>query len=139
MIIATFLSFPIFKIVEKYFFADWEFLKFLFVLVIGDTVLGFYKHFKHKTLSSKAWGKIINKLISYGSLLIVSHVLGSFTIKGETIHSFGWLHTLVFASLMVKEGISIIENIGAINENLVPKWLLKKLKEFDKNGKFKAD
>ncbi len=135
IIMAVFLT-PINGVVEKYFFNDWEFLIYLFLMIVIDTILGFLKHYKRGTVSSKAWGKIITKLISYGSLLIVGHILAGFTVQGDCITSFNWIRTFVYTSLMVKEGISIIENIGAINESFVPKWLLKKLKEFDEQGKF---
>lgn len=127
---------PFIGFVEKYFYSDWEFLKFLIIMIAGDTLLGFLKHWKCKTLSSNAWGKIIFKLISYMSLLIVAHVFVSYRIGGELMPFFGWFEKLVLTSLLVKEGISIIENIGAINESFVPKWLLAKLKEFDNTGKF---
>ena len=130
---------PIIGFIEKYYYDDWEFLKFLIILIVGDTILGFLKHMKTKTLSSKAWGQIIYKLISYMSLLIVAHIFVSFSINGSPVNIFDWFEKLVLTSLIVKEGISIIENIGALNQNIVPKWILTKLKEFDKNGKFKTD
>ncbi len=133
--ITLFLT-PINGVIEKYFFNDWEFLIFLFIMIGLDTVLGFLKHYKRGTVSSKAWGKIISKIISYGGLLIVGHILAVFTVQGDNITSFNWIRTFVYTSLMVKEGISIIENIGAINQSFIPKWLLKKLKEFDEQGKF---
>lgn len=131
--------FPFTGLIEKYFFSDWEFLKYLIIMIVGDTILGFLKNLKAKTLSSRAWGQIVLKLISYMSLLIVSHVFATFTISGSDVKVLDWFETLVLTSLMVKEGISIIENIGAVNESLVPGWLLKKLKEFDNTGKFKND
>ncbi len=130
---------PLIALIEKYFYSDWEFLKFLVIMIAGDTFLGFLKHWKKKSLSSKAWGQIIFKLISYMSLLIVAHVFVSYRIGGEQMYFFGWFEKLVLTSLLVKEGISILENIGAINDSLVPKWLLAKLKEFDNTGKFKKD
>ena len=130
---------PFTGLIEKYFFQDWEFLKYLFILIAGDTALGFIKNLKRKTLSSKAWGKIVYKLITYISLLIVAHVLASFTIHGSDPKILDWFESLILTSLMVKEGISILENIGSINQGLVPVWLLNKLKEFDNTGKFKDD
>ena len=32
---------PLLEVIEKYVFGDWEFVKYLFVLVIFDTLLGF--------------------------------------------------------------------------------------------------
>jgi toxin secretion/phage lysis holin len=128
---------PITGLVEKYLFNDWEFLIYLFIMIAFDSLLGFLKNWKRKTLSSKAWGQVIFKLISYMSLLIVAHIFVSFRIGGVKVELFDWFEKLVLTSLMVKEGISIIENVGSINETWVPKWLLNKLKEFDETGKFK--
>jgi hypothetical protein len=39
----------------------------------------------------------------------------------------------------VREGISIVEKIGALKPNLLPVWILKRLKHFDENGKFQDE
>jgi hypothetical protein len=37
---------------------------------------------------------------------------------------------------MVRESISILENIGSIRPELIPQWVLKKLKQYDRTGRF---
>ena len=37
---------------------------------------------------------------------------------------------------MAKEGYSILKNLAAMNKGYVPYWLLKKLEQLDKTGKF---
>ena len=56
---------PIMELVEKYVFGDWEFAKFLIVLVVIDTMLGFVKHYMLHDISSKAYGMLAKKLNFY--------------------------------------------------------------------------
>ena len=44
---------PILEFIEKYVFGDWEFVKFLIVLVVIDTVLGFIKNFMEHDIISR--------------------------------------------------------------------------------------
>ena len=39
---------PLLELFERYVFGDWEFVKWLIVLVCVDTVLGFVKHWLSK-------------------------------------------------------------------------------------------
>ncbi len=128
---------PMLEFLEKYAFCDWEFLRFLVILMVFDTITGIIKYWKHKQISSSAFGRILMKIISYMSVLILAHVLSHFTIEGESIGLFSWADNLAYSALLVKEAISILENLGAINPKWVPTWLLKRLKEFDTNGQFK--
>ena len=49
---------PLLELFERYVFGDWEFVKWLIVLVCVDTVLGFVKHWLSIDISSKAYGMI---------------------------------------------------------------------------------
>ena len=126
---------PVLGFFEKFFFNDWEYLQFLIILIAGDTVLGFYKHYKRGTISNKAWGQVLEKFITYGSVLIVIHILSHFTVDGQMVTGFHWIKSLGYSALIVKEAISILENLGGINNKLIPAWILKRLKDFDKTGK----
>lgn len=139
IVLAGTISVPVLELIEKYVYSDWDFFKFFFPLIIMDTVLGVAKNWKYGTLSSKAWGKIFWKLFSYGFILILAHIMTHFTIDNQVVIMFSWFDEAIYSALMIKEGISILENLGAINENLVPTWLLNKLKYFDANGKFEID
>ena len=52
---------------------------------------------------------------------------------------FGWFDDLAYSAIVVREAISIIENIGAINNNLLPPWILKRLRQFDSTGKYTVE
>lgn len=123
--------------VDQYLFCDWVFFIYLSILVWTDLGLGVWKHYKLETISSKGFGRAIEKFILYGIVLILAHVLSRYTVNGERNVMFLWMPNVLYGILVVKETISIFENIGVISPNLIPKWLLKKLKEYDSSGKFK--
>ena len=66
------------------------------------------------------------KLIIYSALLIVSHVLGNFTVEGGNIESYTWFKSVVCNALIIRESISIVENTSKLYPNLVPRstWLI---------------
>lgn len=134
-ILATSLTVsPIVSYIEKYIFSDWDFFNFLMVLVIIDTILGVWKHMVNETLSSKGFGVFFNKVATYLVMLVLCHVMANFTIEGKPSLVFSWMPHVIYSAIVVKEAISFIENIGAINPKWVPTSVLKRLKEFDKNG-----
>lgn len=134
---------PLAELFEKYVFGDWEFVKFLVVLICLDTALGFIKHWMSHDISSRAFGMIAKKLLIYSVIMMLSHVLASFAIAGEPVESFVWFRYFACSALMVREAISIIENSEDIMPGIVPAGILRRLKGFDnitgqkitKNGK----
>ena len=132
------LSVPV-HYIEKYLFADWQFIGSLIVLVVLDTITGIWKHWTHNTISSKGFGQFCKKLILYGCVLIVTHTLVSFRVKGEPNLVFGWIDTIVYSAIIVREALSIFENVAAIYPDLLPKWLLKKLRDFDSTGHYQHE
>ena len=91
---------PLLELFERYVFGDWEFVKWLIVLVCVDTVLGFVKHWLSKDISSKAYGMIGRKLIIYSCVLILSHVMGNFSIAGQVVDSFGYKSFFILEKLI---------------------------------------
>jgi len=126
---------PIIAFLETFIFDDWEFVQFLAILVAGDTILGFIRSFKFHQVSSKGFGQIILKLLSYMSLLILAHVLTHYKVQGSPSYLFLWFDDMVYAVIIVREAISILENMASIYPQCIPDWLLKRLKEFDLKGK----
>lgn len=122
---------PFTELFERYVFGDWEFVKFLVVLVCVDTGLGFIKHWITHDVSSKAYGMIARKLIVYSCVMILSHVMGNFSIGGKVVDSFVWFRYFACTALMVREALSIIENVEEISPGFFPKAIITKLKGFD--------
>jgi len=134
-LIIVFTGSFIVQIFEKYFFKDWEFLWFLFVMIIIDTITGVAKHWKLKTISSQGFSAFFLKVIIYSAALIITHVLMSFKIDGKINLFFGWFDDFIYSAIMAREAISIFENFAIINPDLFPAWILKRLKAFDSSGK----
>ncbi|MGN7887418.1 bacteriophage holin [Dyadobacter sp. 22481] len=122
---------------DTYFFDDWFFLIFLLVIIGVDTVSGTYKAWKKKTLESRAYARLFEKLLTYGSLLVMAHVLMNFPIKGKPSGLFDWLDNVLYCLMMVREAISILENFAEINPKGISTKILARLKNFDESGKFK--
>ena len=122
---------------EMYIFQDWGFIKYLFIMVLLDTLLGIRRAKKQKDFHWKRLDGLLDKLITYISILVLVHVMTSFTVDDKTVTWFMWLRISVFSALIAKEGLSSLRNLAATNKDYVPAWLLKKFEEFDKTGKFK--
>lgn len=122
---------PVIGWIEKYVYSDWEFLKFLFVVISVDTILGLLKAFIHKNVSSKGFSMVLRKIIIYTGALITTSALVKFTIEGAPQAAFGFFNNVVFSAIMLREAISIFENIAEIDPNIMPSWILKYLHKFD--------
>lgn len=138
MLISVSLT-PLVGFFETYIFCDWQFIQFLAILIIGDTILGFVKAWKDHNMNSRGFSQILWKLFAYMSLLIVTHVLTNYKVRGDESIIFLWFDDMAYAAMVVRESISILENIAAIYPDSIPKWLIVRLKEFDLRGKFKSE
>ncbi len=124
---------------EKYVFGDWEFLKFLVVLMIVDTLMGFLHHIKKKDFSVEGFEKILIKVICYGCALIVAHDLSSYKILGASIGGFEWFRVTICTALIVREALSILNNIQKVYPNVLPPRIRKYLKYYDETGEIKKN
>lgn len=120
--------------IEKYVFRDWEFMKYLLILIVVDTAVSWIYHIKNKDFSSKGFSMIITKLFIYCAILIVAHVVGNFTVEGGNVEVYTWFRAVVCNALIIRESISIIENAAKVNPTLVPQRVRKYLYDFDEFG-----
>jgi toxin secretion/phage lysis holin len=133
-VIGAIIATPAIEFFGKYVFADWEFLIFLTIVVVLDTVTGVVKAWKKGNVSSEGFTGVILKVFVYSVFVILIHVMQSFSHKPLVIATFDWIGTFGYAAVIVREVISVIENLGAIQKGLIPEWILKRLKDFDKDG-----
>ena len=125
---------PLLAIVQKYIFADWEFLRFLCVLIIVDTVLGVQRRWAAHAISSRGFSRLFKKSGIYLALLVLTHVLSSFTVHGEVNLFFKWFDTFMYSCMMAREALSILEHAALLEPRLVPKALLKRLALVSEEG-----
>lgn len=123
-------------VVEVHLFSDWDFLISMLIMVHLDTLLGIWKSAKFKQVSSRGFAGYFEKLIMYFVFLIATHQLFSFPIEGKPNVLFGWIKNLSYTLIMVREAISLVENIGVIRPGLINPNILSYLKKFDASGKF---
>jgi len=122
---------PLLQFINKYIFSDWQFIIWVFLLVALDTFTGVWKAWKTKTISSKSFAQVISKLTVYGIFLIVLHALGNFTVNKISNTWFGWVDNIGFSTIMIREAISIFENLAIISPDVFPKKILTRLHAID--------
>jgi toxin secretion/phage lysis holin len=125
---------PYLVIIEKYFFSDWDFLGFLLVLILVDTIMGVQRSWVQRTVSSRGFSRIFIKLCVYANLLILTHVMTHFTVRNEPNQIFKWFDYFMYSCMMAREALSILEHIAFIEPRLVPKLLLKRLALISEEG-----
>lgn len=124
------LPFSILVEAMKYVYQDWEFAKWIAVAVVLDTVLGIAKAWIKKDISSEEfWSKFGKKILVYICLMILSNVLQHSTVNGSTVGATTWMGDYLCTFMLIREGISVLENVNAITP-IVPKWLLKRMREY---------
>jgi phage-related holin len=116
---------------EKYIFGDWDFLKYLTVIVATDTILALVYHIKKKSVSSKGFAMICTKVISYAAMLIVANAARHIHTEVSIDHGGEWVASLICWSLFMREGLSIMEKLSLLNINIVPKKIMKYFREFN--------
>lgn len=137
-LIAILGAFPLTIMVDilQYVFQDREFAKWIFAAVLVDTLVSLIKHWLHKDISSdEFWRKFAKKIFGYLILLIVSNILNNYTVNGHLIGSTRWIGEYICVFILLRECISIIENVNGIIP-ILPAWLLKRLKDFNDKGEF---
>lgn len=125
----------LFDLVEVHLFNDWHVLSALLILVHIDTGLGFLNAVKTKQVSSKGFSKYFEKLVLYFAALIVIHVLYNLPSMSGAQVVLGWFKASAQSLIVVREGISVFELIGAIRPGLINPNILAYLKKFDTSGK----
>jgi toxin secretion/phage lysis holin len=125
---------PLLAIVQKYIFADWEFLRFLGVLIVVDTGLGVQRRWVAHAISSRGFSRLFKKAGIYLALLVLTHVLSSFTVHGEVNLFFKWFDTFMYSCMMAREALSILEHAALLEPRLVPRALLKRLALVSEEG-----
>lgn len=128
------LSFA-FALFDKYIFDDWDFLAFLSVAVLADTILGVTIALRdHNFKLTNGFRKIFLKCIIYATFLILTHVLAAYTVHGEKNIFWYWFTSAGYALLMVAESSSILRNINILKPKFTPAWLMKRFAEFNDKG-----
>lgn len=136
-IFPVWLSLPlasILSVIEKYLFADWEFLKFLVVFMAIDTFSSGWYHIQKKDVSSKGFSRLFTKIIIYSILLVIAHGFASYTVGGVPAEPLKWFRSFICTALLIREGLSIVENLNKVMPGIIPPIIAKYLRDFDEKG-----
>ena len=120
----------------QYVYQDWEFAKWIAILIGIDTILGVWKHLVHKDASSESFfSRFTKKIVIYVLLLMLSNIASNATIGGTVIGPMQWIGTYICVFMMVREIFSCVENIQAIYP-IFPTSFVKRLKDFNDRGEY---
>jgi phage-related holin len=117
---------------NTYVFSDWKVVPFILVAVTIDTLLGAYRAWQSKSLSSRGLGKAWSKIVAYGCLLIVGHGLSSF--GGADMTYFDWFPQWIYAFILVREALSIFEHFAHLGIITLPPAIISRLQQFGDDG-----
>lgn len=122
--------------ISAYLMQDWEFARWVAVLIVIDTFLSVVKHFVFKDVSSdEFWKGFFRKIVCYLALMMLSNVLAHYTVDGQAVGSTEWMSKYLCVFMIVREAISIMENINAIYP-MFPENVLRKFRDFDDDGRY---
>jgi hypothetical protein len=115
-------------LIERYLFNDWNFLSSLGMLILVDTVFGVQHHWGQHSISSRGFSRLFKKASIYLGLLVLTHNLTGYQVHGELNGAFSsWFDKFMYACMMAREALSILEHVAILEPRLVPKVLLKRL------------
>lgn len=127
---------PVIAYLDAFWLKDGHFIISLSIAVSIDMVLGVWAALRQKRLSSKKLGRFVPKALVYCLLLLAVHATTQYEVDGKTNILLAWLDSLVFAAIMVRELLSIIEKLGMLGFRLLPKWIMAHLENFNEHGRF---
>jgi phage-related holin len=145
--IALFMLTPFLATVEElvntYIFSDWNFVVFLAIAVILDTMSGFYVNIKLRNIHSFRMRSVWEKIAQYAIGLIIVHGIASHMVDGEpnqvVILVVPFIKGLCYFYMLACEAISIEENLNKIGKGILPHWISSKLLSFKETGKVPAE
>lgn len=125
------------ELFAKYIFNDWQFVGFLFVLIVSDTFFATLRVIRTegwRALSFKESERMLIKCFLYFGVLVLAHVLGNFMIHGKPFTFFTWVEYFLCSYMIAKEGFSVAKNINSVSPGTVPTSLIERLDKFQKSG-----
>lgn len=123
---------------NTFIFKDWVFIWHLCVVIFLDTVLGVLVALKNKKFSSWGFGKVFTKISIYFVVLIATHNAGNFFTSSGVEFLVTIFDSTVYAAIMVREYLSLIEKMPALGIWNPPKWLFKRMQVWYETGETEA-
>lgn len=135
---------PLVAWVEKNIFTDWTFAKLLLLLFIMDAFFGSWKHLKFPAKHGpfcfrKFFDKSVTKAVVYVGWLALFGALEKLKIAGADSPIGDWLNHGALTILILREGLSVGENILAVKPDSKMKVLVDRLGKYFDNDKLQKE
>ena len=101
----------------------------LFILITVDTISGFAKGLRSKSLSSRRMSRSVTKMLMYYTLVLSAHQLTRYAGYLQ------WFEDFIIIFLLTTELISIIENAHELGIP-IPHWVIEKLQSYSRKPKY---
>lgn len=138
----TYMIAPIIMFIEKYIFNDWQFLKYLIIVMILDifsALCRVYLTEGKENITSRGMRQTVVKSVQYFVFLITIHLLTNIHVNGDRITIYDWIIDVAYTFLIVIEIRSIWENLMKMNNKFDLSGFIKKITDSDIWGKDKKD
>ncbi|QCR23073.1 phage holin family protein [Pontibacter sp. SGAir0037] len=126
------------QFVNKYIFADWDFIPYLVVIITIDTFTGVYANWKLGKLHSFKMRSLFEKIQMYAVGLIIIHGIASHLVDGSpnklVLLVAPYLKNSMYLFMLACEALSVEENLNKIGKSYLPKWIRKKLLDYKETG-----
>lgn len=118
-------------LLDHYVFNHSQWVQAIALAVIADTITGVWKSWKIKVFNSYKFGAVFTKAIVYA---IIVFVLGGLEkVDSEIVTGIAQLG---YAAILIREVVSLAENVEIIRPGTLPSWFTKRLKDFDDSGNY---
>lgn len=110
---------PIIMFVEKFIFNDWEFLKYLLMVMVLDIITALLRVYLKEgsdNITSRGMRQTVIKTVQYFVFLITIHLLTNIHVQGERITIYDWILDVAYTFLIVIEVRSIWENLMGMSD-----------------------
>ena len=85
----------------------------VFILILFDTVTGVASAWSTgKAVKSAKFGRVLTKILAYGSVIVVASVAGKYVLGGSPLLQSAQVAVLTL--IMCREGLSVLENVNGI-------------------------
>lgn len=131
---------PVLSFVDRFLWSDWEFVVFLAVLVILDTLTGLVRAWQQRAISSARFQRVVVKVFAYAVVLVALHALSRHTVHGAANpvlkYLAPYLDATVYTAVLLREVLSIHENLAAVGFRVLPRFLTRRMRDFNESGEY---
>ncbi len=136
----TICNIPVYALIEKYVFKDWEILGYAVVALGIDIACRILADFMRNNVNENVFKEIILKISVVATGLILTHVLSGVVTRSNMQDAIKYFQLFCYTSIFVYLTISWSESVYFLSKGKFPPlFIRKRLKNFNDTGKFNTD